>query len=176
MKSKAALFLDEAAKEYDIEDYIPDAVKWWSKLAPKLQKEWLSKLPPDKIASIYQDLYGPVPKAQDKHEDNTLKKVLKAAVIAAFLASGGAAHAADYSVHSTSTHTPTKQQQEYSRQMQQQDKQDQEKKGPSLSDIANVGAAAVNLYGTARTQQRVSRASNDVNFIIDALKVLTGNN
>jgi hypothetical protein len=180
MKSKAALFLEATKKDYDVQDYIPDAVKWWSKLAPEMQKKWLAKLSPEAVASIYDDLYGP-PKKIDmqKHEamNDKLKKVLKAAVIAAFLASGSA-HAADYTPPS---HTPTKAQQEYSREMGgggggqvSQKQSNQQNSGPSLTGVYNVTAQALSRYGNAHTQQRTSKTTADVDFIVGALKVLTG--
>ena len=86
MKSKAAIFLEEA--EVDPKDYVPKAMKWWSELAPKQQKEWLKKLPPEKVTQVYQDLFGSPTAGKAANEDmSKTKKVLMAAVLAAFLAS-----------------------------------------------------------------------------------------
>lgn len=196
MKSKAALFLDEASKDYDIQDYVPSAVKWWSTLAPKMQKEYLAKLAksaPDKVAQVYQDLYSAPPEKGANEDLSKAKKVLMAAVLAAFMAAGSA-HAAsptadDYArydqIHgkqgTTQQVQPTKQQQEYSRQMQQQDQEQQSKSVSTTgaldkaASLLNLGAQASRQFGgSTHSQQRAMKTSSDLSFIADTLRALSG--
>lgn len=198
MKSKAAIFL-ESTREHDIKDYMPKAMQWWSKLAPKQQKEYLAKLAktaPDKVVQVYQDLYGtsPTAGATASEDMSKTKKVLMAAVLAAFM-SASAAHAAaptqaDYDRYdrthgkqtTTQTQQPSKQQQDYSKQYGGADAYDTEKSSTkvSISDVtdsgvAKVGKAAVDTYGTYGTRARVNKVASDVQFVKDALRVLTGN-
>lgn len=192
MKSKAALFLEEA--EIDPKDYVPKAMKWWSELAPKQQKEWLKKLPPEKVTQVYQDLFGSPTAGKAANEDmSKTKKVLMAAVLAAFLGAT-AAHAAaptqaDYDRYdrthgkqtTTQTQQPSKQQQDYSKQYGGSSAYDTEKSSkasiPDVTDsgVVKVSKAAVDQYGTWGTKARVNKVASDVQFVKDALRVLTGN-
>jgi hypothetical protein len=177
MKSKAALFLEEA-RDYDAKDYMPKAMQWWSKLAPKQQKDYLAKLAktaPDKVAQVYQDLYGTSPAADSHSEDmSKTKKVLAAAVLAAFMMAGsGAAHAIDYHVVGKDSKGNPIYATGGASSGTTQDKAI--KTVDTAGKLLNVGAAAVGQFGNQHSSSRAYKASNDVNFVVSVLKALTGN-
>jgi hypothetical protein len=178
MLSKAALFLEATKGDYEAKDYVPKALNWWGTLSPAQQKRWLAKLPPAKVTLIYKTLYGsPVSTSEDMSKT---KKIITAAALAAFLLSGVAQAAAptkaDYDRYDKShvkysEMQPTQQQKEYSREIM---KDKEEKAGPSIDDVVNVGKGAVDVYGTPRAQEKVYKTSQEVDFITQAIKVLTG--
>lgn len=164
-KSKAAMLL-EVLRKHDAESHLSAAVKWWNKLTPRMQKDWMKKIPPEEIASVYRNLYGNIPSSTQQEDMSKTKKVIIAAALAAFLLSGTVAKAASFSQQGYDGY----QQQRYTQQYDQE-----RRSGPSAKDIANLGKTAIDLYGTTRTQQRADKATQDINFINHAIRVLTGN-
>ena len=65
-------------------DVVDRALKWWNNLSPDKQKEFLSKVPAEKVSKIYRDIYGTSPVASAASEDmSKTKKIITAAALAA---------------------------------------------------------------------------------------------
>lgn len=175
--SKARNLIDLA--EATNKDVVDRALKWWNNLSPDKQKEFLSKVPAEKVSKIYRDIYGtsPVASAVASEDMSKTKKIITAAALAAFLLASSPAHAgsptqADYDKYDkmrSYQQQPSKGQQEYSREMQ-----DKEDGSPSLSSVADVAKRAIDTYGNTHTQQRADKISQDVEFIKSVLDTLSG--
>lgn len=147
-------------------DVVDRAMKWWNGLPPEKQKEFLNKVPAEKVSKVYQDIYGTSAVAAAASEDmSKMKKILTAAAIVAFLGAGSA-----------QAGQPT--QADYDKYDRLHSKQTTQQTQPDIKDVgkraADVTKRAIDLYGNPHTQQRANKVSQDVEFIQSVLDTLSG--